>query len=126
MVKNAMECLNHAMSGFKITRIINGKKIDIELSDQELNNAFYWQERKYHISSISVVLEEMESENKLQGCASKEILANDMLMEAIISDYDDNREEYNMDWKEAALAAIKENITNKENSDVSEENLYGG
>ena len=41
LVKNAMKILNYATSGFKITRIINGKKIDIELSDQELSNAFY-------------------------------------------------------------------------------------
>ena len=102
MVKNTMECLNQATSGFKITRIINGKTVDIELSDQELSNAFYWQERKYQINSI------------------KEILANDTLMEAIISDYDDNREEYNMDWKEAALSAITKNITNTENNDVFE------
>ena len=121
LVKNVMKCLNHATSGFKITRIINGITVDIELSDQELSNAFYYQEHNFHICDIAVTLEKMENEKKLYGYTAEKIQADEILMAKIISDYEDNRDEYNMEWNEAAVEAIKKNIKETENADVSEQ-----
>jgi hypothetical protein len=114
LVKNEMECLNHANSGFKITRIINGQTVDIELSSQELENAFRLQEHNYYVMDVETVLEEMEEDDELQNHTAEEIKANEILMNNIVSDYEENREEDNMPWHDAVLAAIKDNITNTE------------
>ena len=110
LIKNEMEILNHATSGFKITRIINGQTVDVELTDQELNNAFYYQENIYRISDIGIVLEKMEEDNSLEDYTAEEICKNDALMEKIVSEYNDNIDNHNMEWNEAARDAIQKNI----------------
>ena len=62
----------------------------------------------------------MEENDDLEGYTAEKIRADDVLMEKIVSDYEDNRDDYNMEWSEAARDAINENIKNTENSDVSE------
>jgi len=120
LVLNEMKVLNHATSGFKITRIINGQIIDIELTSQELNNAFYCQENKYHIADIEITLEEMVENDDIEEHIAEKIRASDVLMGKIVSDYEDNRDDYNMEWSDAARNSIKENIKEMEQSDVSE------
>ena len=117
-VVNEMKILNHTTSGFKIIRVINGKKIDVELTDQELNNAFYFQERKYYVADIENTLEEMEGNNELEWHTAEEIRANDVIMAKIFSDYEDNRDDYNMEWSDAARDAIRKNIYNMEDSSI--------
>ena len=112
LLPNEMECLNHADSGFKITRIIHGKKVDIELTVQELNEAFYCQEHKYHVYDIEITLEEMESDGELQGFTAEKIRTDGALMRKIVSDYEDNRDDHQMAWSDAALEAIRDNIEN--------------
>ena len=119
LIPNEMECLNHADSGFKITRIIHGKKVDIELASQELSAAFYYQERKYYTSDIEIVLEEMETDGKLQGHTAKSIRSNDVLMEKILSEYEKNRDDYQMEWHHAALEAIGDALASMEHDNVS-------
>ena len=113
--KNVMEALNHAVSGFKITRIINGEKTDIELSCQELSNAYYFSRNKNYREDIIGILKDKDSED-LYGYTLDEICADDILMSDIFQEYEKNREEYNMEWTEAAYEAIRDVLSESERS----------
>jgi hypothetical protein len=115
--QNTMKMLNNSASGFKIKRIINGRPLNIELSCQELNNAFYYQEHKFYVLDIEGVLQEMENEDSLSGKTAEEIRSNADLMTVIVSKYKKNRDDYNMEWYDAAQKAIEDNLLEKgENS----------
>ena len=118
LVKNEMEMLNHTVLGFKITRIICGRTAEIELTCQELNNAFNFQESKNHFADIEIALEGMENTDELQSHTVEKILADKNLMNKICFDYEENLDD-GMVWPEAAIAAIKDNIKNTEYADVS-------
>jgi hypothetical protein len=127
LVKDEMKILNQANSGFKITRIINGQTIDIELTSQELSNAFSAQEYNFHIADISGVLESLEFDGKLNGYIAEAIIANKELMSSILEVYEENRDDYDMDWHEAALIAIeeelglvKEHVINGDGDDIND------
>ena len=111
--KNEMTMLNNANSGFKITRIIDGETIEIELSDQELYNAFAVQERKFHVADIEMAFREMEVDQyeneELYGCTMEKLMTDDHLLNMILSDYEYNREN-GMYTSEAARDAILYNI----------------
>jgi hypothetical protein len=119
LIKNEMAILNDVSSGFKIMRIINGQRIELELSSQELNNAFNCQEHKYRISDIENTLDEMVENNELKSRAAKKIRTNAVLMKKIVSDYDDNIDDHNMEWSDAAHDAIKKNIGNMKYTNIS-------
>ena len=114
LVKNEMEMLNHADSGFKITRTINGQTVQIELTGQEVENVFRLQEHNYNVSDIKMVLEGMEDENELQNHTAESICADDILMEKIVSDYEESLEDHDTGWEVLVLNAINENITKME------------
>ena len=114
LAENKMKMLNYSDSEFKITRMINGKQVDIELTGPELYNAFYRQERNFHVADIKTILEKMEDDEELGGYTAEEIYTDEILMGHIISDYEDNKDEYNMEWHDAASEAIKDNITTTE------------
>ena len=118
LVKNEMECLNRAASGLKIIRMINGVKMDIELTSQEVSDAFYIQEHENHLADIAIVLEEMESNEELSNKIVEAIKANKDLMAEMVSEYEDNLEDYAMEWNSAATAAINAKFKSKgENQD---------
>ena len=114
LVKNEMEMLNHADSGFNITRTINGQTVQIELTGQEVENVFRLQEHNYNVSDIKMVLEGMEDENELQNHTAESICADDTLMEKIVSDYEESLEDHDTGWEVLVLNAINENITKME------------
>ena len=113
-VPNEMKCMNHATSGFKIMRIINGQKVCIELTYQEVSNAFSFQEHNYNIMDIKATLEEIEEKNELPTHTAESIYSNDALMGKIVSDYEESLEEHDTGWHELVLTAINENIKNTE------------
>jgi len=118
LVKNEMTCLNRATSGFKLIRMINGVKMDIELTSQEVSDAFYIQEHENHLADIAIVLEEMESNEELSNEIVEAIKANKDLMAEMVSEYENNLEDYGMEWNSAATAAINAKFKSKgENQD---------
>jgi hypothetical protein len=114
LTSNEMAMLNHANSGFKITRIINGRTTDIELTCHELYDAFVLREHRFQVEDIEGILAEMEDDNNLGSHTADQVRANPALMGKIMSAYVKNRDDYGMEWSEAALDAIKKNITNTE------------
>ena len=100
LVPNEMAVLNYADSGFKITRIINGQMVDIELTCQEVYNAFLRQQHEFHVQDIEGVLDDI-------GDAADKIRTDSRLMADIISAYAENRDEHGMRWHEAATDAVR-------------------
>lgn len=107
LVPNSMECLNRAASGFKIARIINGQIVLIELTCQEVYNAFLKKEREHHIADIEAILDDLENDAELRGITAKEINANAELKAKILEAYEDNLSN-GMEWRYAVISAIKE------------------
>ena len=64
------------------------------------------------------------TEIKIELIKNEIIKANTVLMEKIISDYDENIDDFEMEWKDDALDAINKNFPNTETTD-SEYNFQG-
>jgi hypothetical protein len=112
LVQNEMECLNHATSGFNIARIINGQIVQIELTCQEVFNAFLVQETRHHTADIEAVLDEWENDTGLFGFTIEEIKSNADLIAAILEEYEDNLDN-GMEWRDAVISAVKETLARK-------------
>jgi len=117
LVTDEMEITDRTNSGFGIIRVVNGTTVKIELTDTELNSAFYYQENKFHTGDIIDTLIRMEKEGELYGHAAADIRSDGDLMGEIILKYEKNKDEYGMVWYEAAEEAIRDNIKNKEKGD---------
>jgi len=104
------------MSGFSITRMINGEMVSIELNKQEVFNAYRWQETEFYVVDIEGVLDEMEDDGELRGHAADEIFSDAGMMAVIVSNYERNRDKYDMEWHAAAVDAIKTYIEEAENN----------
>lgn len=111
--ENTGEIETISMSGFHITRTINGEKVDIELTGGEIAQAFCFQEHIYYVSDIESVLEELEEDGDLYGYTADEIIADKELMGSIVSAYEKNRDKYDMEWHYAASEAIKNKLEEK-------------
>ncbi len=106
------ECVDQKMSGFSISRIINGEPVDIELTLEERYNAYISEEHGFHEEDIETVLTEMllDDENALNGHTVEEIIGNSDLIEMIVATFAKNRDKYGMEWNAAARDAIETEI----------------
>ena len=100
------------MSGFSVTRIINGEVIPIRLTNQELYAAHSYQEQEFYEDDVEMVLEELEADGELNGHTAAEIIDRPELLGPMVAEYTRNRDKYNMEWHEAAYQAIKAHIKN--------------
>jgi len=118
LVPNVMDSLNHASSGFKIARIINGQTVQFELTCQEVSNAFLKKEREFHITDIELVLEELESDGELLGFTAEEINSNTEMKTEILEAYEDNLSN-GMEWHYATVSAIKDAVAKTAQNDIA-------
>lgn len=99
------------MSGFKIVRMLDGEKIEIELTAVELSDAYDRQESAYYASYVEKALGELYVDDEiLKGYAADEIIANEEVMCQITDAFTTNKNKLYMDCGDAVYNAIREEV----------------
>lgn len=99
------------MSDFGITRLIDGVKLIIPLTKQELFKAFAHQEQEHYANSVKLFLGSFEDDDRLGGLTADEIIGNKDMFEEMLAGYTRNRNNYCMDSSDAAEDAILNALT---------------
>ncbi len=99
------------VSGFHITRLIDGIPVNLPLTPQELYEAFSYQEQQHYVANVELYLGHLELEGQLGGHTADEIIGNEELLANIVLSYTRNRNGYNMESDAAAKDAISEEIS---------------
>lgn len=104
------------MSGFKVFRMINGIKTEVELTCHEVFEVHTFQDHMYYIADVKKTLRELEDmeDDGLRGHTADEIISNEELLDKIVSSYTRKRDKYDMAWYDAAVDAIVEEISKAE------------
>lgn len=97
------------MSGFKILRLQGQIMVDIELTQEELDQAYTFEQRNCDYNDIVQTLEDMDGDDEMRGHIADEIIANEALMDIIVSTYESKKEDFK-EWYDAAAAAIEQEI----------------
>ena len=104
------------LSNFKITRIINGKSMEIKLTEHEIYKAGDYYDDECYRKDIVSLLEEREDDGEenekelLYGYTVKEIRADASLMDNIFYKYKKYRDNFDTEWSEAARDAIEDTL----------------
>jgi hypothetical protein len=93
-------------SGYKIQRTIDRRLTNIELTKQELYDAFLFRERLFRQDDIRNTLAEMEEGEELDGMTAQEITEDETLFERMVSLYAKNCDKHGLDWYYAARNAV--------------------
>lgn len=93
----------------KITREFNGKKIEIELTAQELLNAYYEQQNNFDCQDVEDWFNEFSDDElkDMYGMTSEELSA---VIPEIAEVMRRKIEKYDMNWYDARDAAIAEKL----------------
>lgn len=109
--ENETSIYNSSPSGYKIIRIINGEKTEVELTGRELHLAYDYQEINNHRDDIKLILDELEGDDALNGYTADELFTNADYMADVIPEYTRNKDKYNMEWHAAALDAVNKKLS---------------
>ena len=116
-MSDKIETINQDISGFKITRTINGQAVKIEITEDELFHASLYYEDVCYREDINGLLEDMEDDDgenereDLYGYTVNEIRADESLMENICSKYRKYRNNYDTEWRDTAYDAVKDTLS---------------
>ena len=91
----------------KVTRIIDGTKVTIVLTKQELQEAYYVQEHEFDKDDVVEALNDMSDEEIAENGFTREFMMTDAVIENIALRKRWEIDKYGTDWKTALDTAFE-------------------
>lgn len=91
-----------------VTRIIDGTKVTIVLTQQELQEAYYVQEHEFDKQDVVDALNDMSDEEIAENGFTREFMMTDAVIENIALRKRWDIDKYGTDWKSALDNAFEE------------------